>query len=116
VKTGRSRPTTFTGGFIMIGFAQTTTWFYDPSTGFNLNPTKVDGQTRGSRRFSRSIHPNAAGAINDALQMELRKRMSFGLTLGASYTFARLKDSTSGPVLLSEQSLQFFRRVGEFGG
>jgi hypothetical protein len=70
---------------------------YDPTTGFNQNPTKIG---RPDPRFTTilSFHtPDAAGAINDSLQMELRKRMSFGLTLGASYTFARLKDSTTGP-------------------
>jgi hypothetical protein len=80
---------------------------YDPTTGFNKNPTKLG---RPDPRFTTilSFHtPNAAGAINDALQMELRKRMSFGLTLGASYTLARLKDSTSGPFYYANNPFDF---------
>lgn len=70
--------------------------FYDPTTGFNKNPTSGRPDSRFTNILT-FLTPNAAGAIYDGLQMGLQKRLSAGLTFGAAYTFARLKDSTTGP-------------------
>ena len=70
---------------------------YNPVNGFNQSPSLV---ARPDARYTAILTfttPDAAGAISDGLQMELRKRFSRGLTLGTSYTLARLKDSTTGP-------------------
>jgi hypothetical protein len=40
--------------------------------------------------------PNAAGSINDALQVQLQHRFSQSFSASAAYTLARLKDSTTG--------------------
>ena len=70
---------------------------FNPANGFNQSPSLVarpDARYTGILTFTT---PDAAGAISDGLQMELRKRFSRGLTLGVGYTLARLKDSTTGP-------------------
>lgn len=70
---------------------------FDPATGFPVNPNKF---ARPDSRFT-SIQsfqtPDAGGAIYDALQMELRRRLAQSLTVGVTYTLSRLKDSTTGP-------------------
>ena len=70
---------------------------YNAVNGFNQSPSLVarpDTRYTGVLTFTT---PNAAGAISDGLQLELKKRFAKGLTLGTSYTLARLKDSTTGP-------------------
>ena len=70
---------------------------YNPATGFNVNPTVVPRPNQNFTTILTFTTPNAAGAIYDGLQMELRKRFSHGLSMGTSYTLSRLKDSTTGP-------------------
>jgi Carboxypeptidase regulatory-like domain/TonB dependent receptor len=70
---------------------------YNPATGANVNPTLVPRPNQNFTTILTFTTPNAAGAIYDGLQMELRKRFSHNLSLGTSYTLSRLKDSTTGP-------------------
>ena len=72
---------------------------YNPATGYNINPTVVPRPNGALTTILNFTTPNAAGSLYDGLQMELRKRFSHGLTMGASYTLARLKDSTTGPFI-----------------
>ena len=47
------------------------------------------------------------GSIYDGLQMGLQRRLSSGLTMGAAYTFARLKDSTTSPFYVPNNPTNF---------
>jgi hypothetical protein len=71
--------------------------FYNPVTGYNMNPS-TDGRPNPSfTTVLTFVTPNASGSIYDGLQMSLQRRLAKGLTAGAAYTFARLKDSSTGP-------------------
>ena len=69
---------------------------YDPTTGFNVNPTVVPRPNQKFTTILTFTTPNAAGSLYDGLQMELRKRFGHGLSFATSYTLSRLKDSTTG--------------------
>jgi hypothetical protein len=71
--------------------------FYNPATGFNLNPATAGRPNPNFTTILTFVTPNAAGAIYDGLQMGLQRRLAKGVTAGAAYTFARLKDSSTGP-------------------
>ncbi|HWF10175.1 MAG TPA: carboxypeptidase regulatory-like domain-containing protein [Bryobacteraceae bacterium] len=69
--------------------------FYNPATGYAVNPATA----RPNPNFVGILNfttPDAAGSINDALQVSLQHRFSQGFTASAAYTLARLKDSTTG--------------------
>lgn len=71
--------------------------FYNPATGFNVNPTTGG---RPDPRFAQILTfttPASAGAIYYGGQFELRKRFGNRYQAGASYTVSKLKDSSAGP-------------------
>jgi hypothetical protein len=71
--------------------------FFDPVTGFNVNPNTGG---RPDPRFSQVLQfttPNSAGAIYFGYQMEVQRRLSKRFQTGVSYTVAKLKDSSPGP-------------------
>jgi hypothetical protein len=71
-------------------------FFYNPATGFNMNPATAG---RSDPRFTsilRFLTPNAGGSLFDDFQMEVRRRFARGLMLAGSYILSRLKDSTTG--------------------
>ncbi len=85
---------------------------YDPTTGYNLNPTTAG---RPDPRFTsvlRFVTPDAAGAIYNGLQMEVKRRFSRGLTLAAVYTLAKTKDSSGGAFYVPNNQ---FNLAGEWG-
>lgn len=70
--------------------------FYNPATGFGMNPT-VSG--RPDPRFGQILvftTPSAAGSIYYGGQFELTRRLGERFQVGAAYTIAKLKDSTNG--------------------
>ena len=70
--------------------------FYDPSTGYNVNPSTGG---RPDSRFTsiQSFHtPDASGAIYDGLQVEVQRRFANRFTSSVAYTVSRLKDSSNG--------------------
>jgi len=70
--------------------------FYDPVTGYNLNPNT---KGRPDPRFTtilRFTTPPSSGALYDGFQMEVRRRFARGLMLAGGYTLARVKDSSGG--------------------
>lgn len=71
--------------------------FFDPVTGFNVNPNTGG---RPDPRFSQILQfttPNAAGAIYYGYQMEVQRRLSKRYQMGVAYTLSKLKDSSPGP-------------------
>ncbi|HEX4134100.1 MAG TPA: carboxypeptidase regulatory-like domain-containing protein [Bryobacteraceae bacterium] len=69
--------------------------FFNPADGYAVNPAlgRPNPSFVGILNFTT---PNAAGSIDDALQISLQHRFSQGFTASAAYTLARLKDSTTG--------------------
>ena len=69
--------------------------FYNPVTGYAQNPAlgRPNPNFVGILNFTT---PNAAGSIDDALQMSVQHRFSHSFSASAAYTLARLKDSTTG--------------------
>jgi hypothetical protein len=70
--------------------------YYNPSTGYPTNPAvgRPNPNYVGILNFTT---PNAAGSINDGLQIGITHRFSKSFSMQMAYTYARLKDSTSGP-------------------
>ncbi|HEY1497859.1 MAG TPA: TonB-dependent receptor [Candidatus Solibacter sp.] len=71
--------------------------FYNAATGYNMNPATAGRPNPNFTTILTFVTPDAAGSIYDGLQMGLQRRLAKGLTTGAAYTFARLKDSSTGP-------------------
>jgi hypothetical protein len=69
--------------------------FYNPVTGYAQNPA-LGRPNPGFVGILNFTTPNAAGSINDALQVQLQHRFSQSFSASAAYTLARLKDSTTG--------------------
>ncbi len=69
---------------------------YDPTTGFNLNPTTVGRPNPNFTSILRFVTPDAAGAIYNGLQMSLKRRLAKHFMIATSYTLAKLKDSSGG--------------------
>lgn len=69
--------------------------FFNPATGYAQNPAlgRPNSKFVGILNFTT---PDAAGSINDALQVSLQHRFSRNFTASTAYTLARLKDSTTG--------------------
>jgi hypothetical protein len=70
--------------------------FFNPATGFGMNPTTAG---RPDPRFGQILiftTPAAAGTIYYGGQFEVTRRLGNRFQLGAAYTIARQKDSTSG--------------------
>jgi predicted Rdx family selenoprotein len=70
--------------------------FYNPATGYAQNPSlgRPNPSFAGILNF---VTPAAAGSLNDALQIGATHRFSHAFSVQLAYTFARLKDSTTGP-------------------
>jgi hypothetical protein len=68
---------------------------YNPATGYMANPSlgRPNPNFVGILNFTT---PDAAGSIYDGLQMSITHRLSHNLSTQVAYTFARLKDSTTG--------------------
>ena len=81
--------------------------FYNPANGFNLNPSTAGRPNPSFTTILTFVTPNAAGSIYDGLQMGLQHRLSKGFTMGAAYTFARLKDSTTSPFYVPNNPSDF---------
>src|SRR6202020_2320315 len=69
---------------------------YDPTTGFNLNPTTIGRPNPSFTSILRFVTPDAAGAIYNGLQMSLKRRLAKHFMVATSYTLANLKDSSGG--------------------
>lgn len=69
--------------------------YYNPATGYAKNPSlgRPNPNFVGILNFTT---PDAAGSINDALQVSVQHRFSQSFSASAAYTLARLKDSTTG--------------------
>jgi hypothetical protein len=70
--------------------------FFNPATGYLANPSLG----RPNPNFAAILNfttPAAAGSINDGLQVGITHRLSQNLSAQVAYTYARLKDSTTGP-------------------
>jgi hypothetical protein len=69
---------------------------YNPLTGYLANPSagRPNAALAGILNFTT---PAAAGSINNALQVSVQHRFANNFTASAAYTFAHLKDSTTGP-------------------
>ncbi len=70
--------------------------FFNPATRHNVNPA-IGG--RPDPRFGpiqQFVTPNAAGAIYYGLQVEVQRRFAKRYNVGAAYTLAKLKDSSTG--------------------
>jgi hypothetical protein len=70
--------------------------FFNPATGYLANPSlgRPNPNFAGILNFTT---PAAAGSINDGLQVGITHRLSQNLSAQVAYTYARLKDSTTGP-------------------
>jgi hypothetical protein len=70
--------------------------FFNPVTGYEANPSlgRPNPNFAGILNFTT---PAAAGSINDGLQVGITHRLSQNLSAQVAYTYARLKDSTTGP-------------------
>jgi hypothetical protein len=71
-------------------------FFYNPATGFNMNPATAGRPDPRFTSILRFLTPNAGGSLFDDFQMEVRRRFARGLMVAGSYTLSRLKDSTTG--------------------
>lgn len=69
--------------------------FYNPATGYAQNPTlgRPNPDFVGILNFTT---PNAAGSIDDGLQVGVQHRFSQSFSASGAFTLARLKDSTTG--------------------
>jgi hypothetical protein len=70
--------------------------FFNPATGYLANPSlgRPNPNFAGILNFTT---PDAAGSLNDGLQVGITHRLSQNLSAQIAYTYARLKDSTTGP-------------------
>jgi len=78
---------------------------YDPTTGFNINPTST--ALRPNPNYAtilRFATPAASGAIYSGLQMSVRRRFAHNLTLSGGYTLARQKDSSGSAFYVANNS------------
>jgi hypothetical protein len=68
--------------------------FFNPTTGYLANPSlgRPNPSFAGILNFTT---PAAAGSLNDGLQIGITHRLN--LSAQIAYTYARLKDSTTGP-------------------
>lgn len=69
---------------------------YDPTTGFNLNPTTYG---RPDSRFTTILRfgtPGGAGAYANQLQIQVRRRFSHGISFASAYTLSNARDSSGG--------------------
>ncbi len=73
---------------------------YNPVTGFNLNPNTVGRPNPNFTSIDRFVTPDAAGAIYQGLQAQIKRRFAKGLMLAAGYTLAKTKDSSGGAFYL----------------
>jgi hypothetical protein len=71
--------------------------FYNPATGYNLNPSTAGRPNAKYTNIQTFITPDSAGSIFDALQIGIQRRFSERISGAAAYTLSRLKDSTTGP-------------------
>jgi hypothetical protein len=71
--------------------------FYNPVTGYNANPSTAGRPNPNFVGILNFTTPNAAGSIYDGLHVSIQHRLSSNFTTALAYTFARLKDSTTGP-------------------
>jgi hypothetical protein len=85
---------------------------YDPVTGFNLNPTKVPRPNPSYTSILRFITPAQASAIYNGVQVSVKRRFSNHLSLAASYTLAKVKDSSGGAFYVPNNQ---FNLAGEWG-
>ncbi|MBS1851517.1 MAG: TonB-dependent receptor [Acidobacteria bacterium] len=69
--------------------------FYDPATGYNVKPSVGRPDTRYTS-ILRFATPSAAGAIYDALLVDVRRRFANHLYVSGSYTLADARDDTDG--------------------
>ena len=74
-----------------------TNLFYNPATGYNLNPSVAGRPNKAFTTIASFTTPDAAGSLYDGLQIGIQKRLSQNFSLAAAYTLSRLKDSTTGP-------------------
>ncbi len=77
---------------------------YDPTTGFNVNPSKGGRPNPNFTTILRFATPAASGSIYQGLQMSVRRRFAKGLTLSGGYTLARIKDSSSNAFYVANNS------------
>jgi hypothetical protein len=70
--------------------------FYNPVTGYAQNPNTFGRPNPNFIAILNFTTPAAAGSINDAMQVGITHRFSQSFSAQAAYTFARLKDSTTG--------------------
>jgi hypothetical protein len=71
--------------------------FYDPTTGYNKNPTLAGRPNSSFTTIATFYTPDAAGSLFDALQISIQHRLSKNASGAVAYTFSRLKDSTTSP-------------------
>jgi hypothetical protein len=70
--------------------------FFNPVTGYLANPS-LGRPNPGFVGILNFTTPAAAGSINDGLQIGITHRLAQNLSAQIAYTYARLKDSTTGP-------------------
>lgn len=69
--------------------------FYNPDTGFQAPPSTFGRPNEAFANIQEFQTPNAAGALYDGLQVQVRKNFGEKLALNVAYTWSYLKDSTT---------------------
>jgi hypothetical protein len=70
--------------------------FYNPATGYNANPSTAGRPNPNFVGILNFTTPDAAGSIYDGLHVGVQHRFSHSFSTAMAYTYARLKDSTTG--------------------
>ncbi len=81
--------------------------FFDPATGYNLNPSKAGRPDARFTSIQRFYTPPQTGAIFTGLEISLRRRFSNGLSFSTAYTLSKNKDDGSGSFTPINNSFDF---------
>jgi hypothetical protein len=81
--------------------------FYDPTTGYNKNPSLAGRPNTAFTTIATFYTPDAAGSLFDALQIAIQHRLSRNATGAVAYTYSRLKDSTTSPFYYPNNPFNF---------
>jgi hypothetical protein len=71
--------------------------FYNPATGYNANPSTAGRPNPMFVGILNFTTPDAAGSIYNGLHVGVQHRFSHNFSTALAYTWAHLKDSTTGP-------------------
>jgi hypothetical protein len=71
--------------------------FYDPTTGYNQNPSIYGRPMPQFTTVADSITPGASGSIYQAMQVGIQRRLANNWTSMISYTASNYRDSSTGP-------------------